>query len=994
MSLTQISEPAGGSFTPSTGRIDRDRWLTSISAVLGIISLTLFIILLFATIQNPIWQMFLLSATFATLFLTCAFIGTRLWAASTTIRGITLIGVVFLATMVVSTIVQDIGILVSLIVIIFTIIMASTAMANLYSDHITLAGLVVAMINALTGVLLPIDQVSFPALTLLTPVILAVIVMIYIVLIVIEFVSATIRIKLITVSLAIVLFPLILLSFIQSAFLQNAISAQNQQAFRLVGAQVARRVDDFINANLTQLENQAALPVYARYLQLPSNQRKNSPEEAEIRSIFTSLEAASTSYRPSFAILNSFGINIFDSNPLYQGNLEGNAPYFSEPVRTGRTYSSPVVFSYNAPYIYFSTPIRNERSQIIGVLRMRYDALILQSLMQDYVGIIGSRSYPVLLDENLIRIADTIRPNLLYRSMKTLDQNTAAQLTANKQVDPDFNLADLSSPQPDVVAAIENLTITPFFNTEFHSAGSKHTEAGIVVRTSTKPWYVLILQETTAQELISQNQQKLSTVIAAILAGMVGLITAFSSTVFSQPILDLANIARRVAGGDLSARAKIQSGDEVGELGTTFNSMTTQLSEFITELEARVEERTRELVKQNEALIFRSRQLQTVSDVARGVATAQALESLLLSVTQLISERFGFYHVGIFLIDERNEFAVLRAANSEGGRRMLARQHKLKVGQVGIVGYVTGKGQPRIATDVGEDAVFFNNPDLPLTRSEMALPLRAGNLVIGALDVQSTESNAFQPEDIELFTILADQVAIAIQNNLLYDETRRALDETQRLYRQYLQQEWASELAARRKTRFVYSQMGTAPSDQDVPEISRVIEYGQLYIDYREEENEVRSVLALPISLRGETIGAILMQESAAQKREWSSEEILAVQSIADQVAVALENARLFEQTVRRADRERKVLEITSKIRSTNDPQMMLQIAVEELQQSLKASRAQILLQIPEELSGAVENGNNGHLPEAEISTASADTDDGKTHDDEDIPSPDPDVNN
>ncbi len=592
----------------------------------------------------------------------------------------------------------------------------------------------------------------------------------------------------------------------------------------------------------------------------------------------------------------------------------------------------------------------------------------------------------------MIRIADTINPNLVFRSMRALDTDTITKLVNNKQVDPDIDPAQISAPLPEVVSAVENLNVTPYFTTEFHSEGSNHTEAGIVVRTSAKPWYVLILQETTAQELISQNQQRLSTVIAAILAGMVGLITAFSSTVFSQPILDLANIARRVAGGDLSARAKVEASDEVGELGSTFNSMTSQLSEFIAELEARVDERTRELVKQNEALVFRSRQLQTVSDVARGVATAQALEALLISVTQLISERFGFYHVGIFLVDDRNEYAVLRAANSEGGKRMLTRQHKLKVGQVGIVGFVTGKGQPRIATDVGEDAVFFNNPDLPLTRSEMALPLRAGNRIIGALDVQSTESDAFQPEDVELFGILSDQVAIAIQNNLLYDETRRALDESQRLYRQYLQQEWSSELTERRNNRFIYSQLGTAPSDQDVPEISRVIEYGQPFIDYTADENENRSVMALPITLRGETIGAIHMQESGPTKREWSPDEILAVQSIADQVAVALENARLFEQTVKRADRERKVLEITSKIRSTNDPQMMLQIAVEELQQSLKASRAQILLQVPEETAEPGNNGNNGHPANPVDEMDSNPNPAEEPEDDGSFPPPNPDV--
>ena len=113
-------------------------------------------------------------------------------------------------------------------------------------------------------------------------------------------------------------------------------------------------------------------------------------------------------------------------------------------------------------------------------------------------------------------------------------------------------------------------------------------------------------------------------------------------------------------------------------------------------------------------------------------------------------------------MDTFGEYAILQAANSVGGQRMLERQHKLKVGQVGIVGYVTGQGKPRIALDVGADAVYFDNPDLPDTRSEMAVPLTIGEKVIGALDVQSEKQSAFNDEDIAVLTTMADQVAIAI----------------------------------------------------------------------------------------------------------------------------------------------------------------------------------------------------------------------------------------
>ncbi len=153
---------------------------------------------------------------------------------------------------------------------------------------------------------------------------------------------------------------------------------------------------------------------------------------------------------------------------------------------------------------------------------------------------------------------------------------------------------------------------------------------------------------------------------------------------------------------------------------------------------------------------------------------------MLTELAQLIGENFGYYHIGIFLLDENKEFAILKAANSTGGKRMLERKHKLKLGQVGIVGYVTASGRPRIALDVGDDAAFFDNPDLPDTRSELALPLRVTDNVIGALDIQSTEPNAFQQEDIEILSILADQVSIAIQNAQSHETTQILLEEERR----------------------------------------------------------------------------------------------------------------------------------------------------------------------------------------------------------------------
>ena len=203
------------------------------------------------------------------------------------------------------------------------------------------------------------------------------------------------------------------------------------------------------------------------------------------------------------------------------------------------------------------------------------------------------------------------------------------------------------------------------------------------------------------------------------------------------------------------------------------------LSKLNAELEQRVEERAAQLAESAIQIRKRASELEAIAHTARTAATAKSLEDLLPAVAREVSARFGHYHAGIFLLDDGKQFAILRAANSDGGQKMLARGHRLRVGDQGIVGFVTFTGDPRIVLNVGQDAAFFNNPDLPDTHAEVAVPLRFGREIIGALDIQSREPNAFTQEDVEIFTILADQVSVAIQNVRSLDQAQRALQEAE-----------------------------------------------------------------------------------------------------------------------------------------------------------------------------------------------------------------------
>ena len=866
-----------------------------------------------------------------------------------------------IAMLAIAAFVPGMGISAALIGLFYSTIITFSLLPQSQGDITFSISLTFAVLTSLVNIYPPFDQINLPYLQIYMPAILGILLMVFVVLMLMELIASTLRIKLISIALAIVMIPLALLAVIQASTSQFALQNQLNQGLELAANDTAQKVDDFYQTNVDAVTKDAGNIEFSAYLAVAPDKRKGSQEEANLKKVIATLEnTRGTRFLNSYGVLDTNGINVFDTMPANVGQNEKNNDYFNLPNTNGRVFSSSVVFDLNEkPVIIFSGPIRDKGQNIIGFIRVKYDADALQQTLKDSTSSLGLRSYPALYDENLIRLADAVTPEFLYKSVVPLTESQKISLVAQKRV---LNLPNeqLSTNLPALAGFLSNYIKRPFFTTNVEPEGTDvQPVSAAVVTLQSRPWLVAYFEDTATLDKTLNDQQKTMILIATLLTGVVCFLATFATRLISNPITLLTNTAEKIAGGNLDLEAKVESKDEIGMLANAFNVMTRQLRLFITELEEHVQARTRQLAEQNDALKYRSRQLQTISDVAKSIASTQALEEFLDQVISLISERFGFYHVGIFLVDEAGEFAELRATNSQGGQHMLARGHKLRVGQVGIVGFVTGKGQPRIATDVGQDAVFFNNPDLPETRSEMALPMLSGKKTIGALDVQSTQSNAFTNEDIELFSILADQIAIAIVNNRLYEETARALVDMQTLHRQYIQQEWGRETGERRHMGYLYTQRGVIRQQMAriSSDIENVFETGQVVI-IQSKNGTHHSSMAVPIQLRGETIGVIQLQETG-DNRQWSDDEITTAQAIADQIALALENARLFEQTVRRAERERKVLEITSKIRSTNDPQQMLRVALEELQGALKASRAQIVLQ-PQVGEINPTNGGNG----------------------------------
>jgi len=372
-----------------------------------------------------------------------------------------------------------------------------------------------------------------------------------------------------------------------------------------------------------------------------------------------------------------------------------------------------------------------------------------------------------------------------------------------------------------------------------------------------------------------------------------------------------------------------------------YKEKNIELTQLQASLEEQVNQRTNELELANRFNLRRARQFEAISQVNRAITSIQDLDTLLPRITQVISEQFNIYHTGIFLLDKNREFAVLRASNSAGGKKMLDRGHKLQVSQTGIVGFVTATGQPRIALDVGSDAVYFDNPDLPKTHSEIALPLRYEGRVIGALDVQSTESNAFNQDDMEILITLADQVSAAINTTLAIENAKKALAESQSSFSKAIQASWKIMRPVSTGLGFELKNSVLIPLEQRL-EGAHIHEAIAKGVPILSESENVSSSLAIPIRLRGQIVG--IMNLRAGNQRKLTDDDADIAKAVTERLSLAIETATLLQSTQHRADIERLTTEISAKISSSTRFDSILQTAAEELSKALGGS--DVLVQI------------------------------------------------
>jgi len=443
------------------------------------------------------------------------------------------------------------------------------------------------------------------------------------------------------------------------------------------------------------------------------------------------------------------------------------------------------------------------------------------------------------------------------------------------------------------------------------------------------------------------------TMLALIVADQFGMITHMAVPLQEQWITDSSLLIFSAAllyfGINNLSQALLSSYRNQVSLAKSNRKLAT----VQTSLEEQITERTARLQQ-------RSRYLEASIEIGRAASSILDSDELIQHVVNLIRNRFDLYYVGLFLIDPGAEWAVLKAGTGEAGKAMQAREYRIKLGS-GMVGWSITNAQPRVTMIAKEDSIRLGTPELSGTRSEAALPLRSRGKVIGALTVQSAQLHTFDEDMVLVLQTMADQVAIAIDNARLFAENQTALESARQAYGEISERAWNELFKTRSQLGYRYFGKEIFPVEGEwQPELIQAAQTGRRL----ENNEEDSSSLAIPIKVRNQVVGALKFRKEGSGKK-WTPEETSLLETLTEQLGVAVESARLYEETQRRAERERLAGEISAKLRASNDPQTILQTAVQELRQALQANRAQVLLQPHRSAEQSADAGRNGHKSES-----------------------------
>lgn len=518
-------------------------------------------------------------------------------------------------------------------------------------------------------------------------------------------------------------------------------------------SETAAALDTFIENTLDNVRTIAQIHDMTDFLLTPPSERTGSELETAVYQNLRAVANLDPTFITSVGLMDINGRNIADTDFTQLGEIEADKAFFTETLDSSLPYVSTVQDDEGALSLYFSAPVRDTTGEPIGVLRVRYNAAVLQAILVESARNIETEGIVLdLLDENNIFLGITDEPDEILHTVSTLSAEKFAQLQEEGRLPEDGTRESLSLGQDDLAEALANASQTPTFEL------ASESEQAAVVPLKNHSWMVLAGQPEEIFLAPLNSMYRTSAVLAVVIIILSVIAALLGTRMISAPIVTLTRVVEKISTGELSLQAKAEAEDEIGTLANSFNQMTAQLRETLAGLEQRVTDRTQALAA-------------TVT-IGQRLASLLDQQDIIQEVVDQLQKAFGYYHVHIYLFDKEQKNLKMSGGSGLVGKALFNMGHQIPAGK-GLVGRAANTNQVVLVSDVAQEVGWLPNPLLPETKSEVAVPISKGTQVLGVIDVQQNAVNGLTEVDAGLLENIAAQVAVALQNADLFAQVQR-----------------------------------------------------------------------------------------------------------------------------------------------------------------------------------------------------------------------------